>query len=180
MVDWIQTGFVSFNGILILQVYVKEASFKAEYESTNTQQDLFKLLDLAWALVSRPDLGLENTIPFLLIEDAMELLDIHGIQTLFEFLESRLDILTLDLVPGKGKALILLRTCNETLRKLSKTENAALCGRIQIFLASVFPLSERSGVNLKGEFNTDNITQFETFDNMDTDDAPRKFFSTHN
>jgi THO complex subunit 1 len=65
------------------------------------------------------------------------------------------------LEPGRGKALILLRLCNEALRKLSRSENAVLCGRIQIFLSSVFPLSERSGVNLKGEFHVENVTEYE-------------------
>jgi len=50
------------------------------------------------------------------------------------------------MLPTKGKGLILLRFCNELLRRVSKTENTVLCGKILMFLASVFPLTERSGI----------------------------------
>lgn len=36
-----------------------------------------------------------------------------------------------------------------------------LCGRILLFLAKLLPLTERSGVNLGGAFNTDNSTPVE-------------------
>jgi THO complex subunit 1 len=57
------------------------------------------------------------------------------------------------MVPQKGKALILLRTLNDLLRRLSKTGSTTIfCGRILTFLSGVFPLGERSGVNLRGEY----------------------------
>lgn len=63
--------------------------------------------------------------------------------------------------PNKGKGLVLLRFCNELLRKLSKVKNTVFCGRILMLLTNVFPLSERSGVNLKGDFNVENGTFFD-------------------
>jgi hypothetical protein len=58
------------------------------------------------------------------------------------------------MIPQKGKALVLLRTLNELLRRLSKMgeRNTEFCGRILIFLSQAFPLGERSGVNLRGEY----------------------------
>lgn len=57
------------------------------------------------------------------------------------------------MVPQKGKALVLLRTLNDLLRRLSKMGSTTLfCGRILTFLSQVFPLGERSGVNLRGEY----------------------------
>lgn len=57
------------------------------------------------------------------------------------------------MVPQKGKALVLLRTLNDLLRRLSKTGSTTIfCGRILTFLSRVFPLGERSGVNLRGEY----------------------------
>lgn len=64
----------------------------------------------------------------------------------------------------KGKGLTLLRLCNELLRRLSKAKNTVFCGRILMLLSNVFPLGERSGVNLKGEYNVDNITPIESDD----------------
>jgi len=57
------------------------------------------------------------------------------------------------MVPQKGKALILLRTLNDLLRRLSKMGSTTIfCGRILTLLSGVFPLGERSGVNLRGEY----------------------------
>ncbi|MCJ8731140.1 hypothetical protein PDJAM_G00195930 [Pangasius djambal] len=50
--------------------------------------------------------------------------------------------------------------CNDLLRRLSKSQNTVFCGRIQLFLARLFPLSEKSGLNLQSQFNLENITVF--------------------
>ena len=72
---------------------------------------------------------------------------------IFSWIESRAARLTVGMVPQKGKALILLRTLNDLLRRLSKMgSNTIFCGRILTFLSGVFPLGERSGVNLRGEY----------------------------
>jgi THO complex subunit 1 len=129
------------------------------------------LLDLAWGFSREETLSLDPSVPLSLAEDAMDILPIAGVGRLFAYLESRLPWITEGLVPGRGKALILLRLCNEALRSLSRTEDAQLCGRIQTFLASVFPLSERSGVNLKGEYHTDNVTLFDGADEVSAMDV---------
>jgi len=51
------------------------------------------------------------------------------------------------------KGLSLLRSLNSLLRRTSKTgDSTQFCGRIIIFMSSVFPFGERSGVNLRGEY----------------------------
>lgn len=55
----------------------------------------------------------------------------------------------------------LIRACNTLLGRLSKADDAALRGRILNFMASAFSLSARGGVNLRGEFNVGNATDFE-------------------
>lgn len=55
----------------------------------------------------------------------------------------------------------MLRSCNELLRRLSRAEEAVFCGRVFIFLFQSFPLGDKSAVNLRGEFHTENITNFE-------------------
>src|SRR5688572_4744395 len=74
------------------------------------------------------------------------------------------------MVPGKGKGLVLLRLCNDLLRRLSRTQNTVYSGRILMFLSTVYPLSERSGVNLRGDFNKDNVTHYEGEDVQDEDE----------
>jgi THO complex subunit 1 len=58
-------------------------------------------------------------------------------------------------------SLSLLRMCNELLRKLSKAHNTEFCGRVLSFLSYVFPLTERSAINVAGKYNEANITEFE-------------------
>lgn len=57
------------------------------------------------------------------------------------------------MVPSKGKALVLLRQLNSLVRRVSKTGGTAkFNGRILNFLSGAFPLGERSGVNLRGDY----------------------------
>lgn len=70
--------------------------------------------------------------------------------------------------PSKGKGLILLRFSKQLIKRLSKVKHVVFCGRILILLASVFPLSDRSGVNLQGEFNLLNNTEYEQDTIMDS------------
>ncbi|EMP31148.1 THO complex subunit 1, partial [Chelonia mydas] len=51
---------------------------------------------------------------------------------------------------------------DDLLRRLSKSQNTVFCGRIQLFLARLFPLSEKSGLNLQSQFNLENVTVFNT------------------
>lgn len=59
------------------------------------------------------------------------------------------------------KKLIILRACNELLRRLSRAEDTVFCGRVFIFLFQSFPLGDRSSVNLRGEYHLENVTVFE-------------------
>jgi hypothetical protein len=56
-------------------------------------------------------------------------------------------------VPSTGKALVLVRQLNSLVRRVSKTgDTAKFNGRILNFLSGAFPLGERSGVNLRGDY----------------------------
>jgi len=61
----------------------------------------------------------------------------------------------------KQKSLIILRSCNELLRRLSRAEDTVFCGRVFIFLFQSFPLGDKSSVNLRGEFHTENVTTYD-------------------
>ncbi|KAG6901723.1 hypothetical protein C0995_008691 [Termitomyces sp. Mi166 len=93
------------------------------------------------------------TLKRLLDVDLLETQTIASCSHIFAWIEARAARLTVDLKPQKGKALILLRSLNDLLRRLSKTgATTVFCGRILTFLSGVFPLGERSGVNLRGEY----------------------------
>ncbi|KAJ7070684.1 THO complex subunit 1 transcription elongation factor-domain-containing protein, partial [Mycena amicta] len=95
----------------------------------------------------------EQTLPFIVLQDLLEMQTIASCSHIFSWIESRAERLTEGLVPQKGKALVLLRTLNDLLRRLSKTGTTTIfCGRILTLLSAIFPLGERSGVNLRGEY----------------------------
>lgn len=53
--------------------------------------------------------------------------------------------------PPSHSQLILLRFCNSVTARLLRTSSANLIGSMLTFLSSNFAVTERSGVNLKGE-----------------------------
>lgn len=57
--------------------------------------------------------------------------------------------------------------CNDLLRRLSKSQNTVFCGRIQLFLTSLFPLNEKSGLNFTSNFNLEKEVAF----NQDPDES---------
>ncbi|UZJ54610.1 hypothetical protein CBS101457_003930 [Exobasidium rhododendri] len=125
-------------------------------------KNLFDRLDVVLNLETRGGL-LDATIPLLIIEEVLERLPIEACSLHFTFIESRILDLTKGLQPGKGKGLIVLRMCNELIRRLSRPtrQHTVFAGRILSLLSSVLPLGERSGVNLRGDFNVDNKTTWE-------------------
>ncbi|OCL07779.1 hypothetical protein AOQ84DRAFT_319438 [Glonium stellatum] len=95
----------------------------------------------------------------LLVEELLDSQSIDGCRIVFDFLESRREVLIA--TNSKNKDLVILRSCNELLRRLSRAEDAVFCGRVYIFLFQSFPLGDKSSVNLRGEFHVENVTNFE-------------------
>ncbi|MBW0514252.1 hypothetical protein O181_053967 [Austropuccinia psidii MF-1] len=123
---------------------------------------LFHLLDLSLTFIELDLAPPELTLSC--IEEILETSTVQEAEIVFGYLESRVDKLTIGMLPDRGKGLIFLRMQNNLLRRLSKSLHTVFCGRILCFLSSVFPIAEKSGVNLKGAFNTGNITTFEEFE----------------
>ncbi|KXJ28973.1 THO complex subunit 1 [Exaiptasia diaphana] len=120
------------------------------------------------------------TLPFILLSDVFDSITLQLCEKLFGFVEEQVSVWTMPLFFSAGKNL-LLRMCNDLLRRLSTQQNTVFCGRIQMFLARLFPLSERSGLNLMSQFNLENVTKYnkktefeskdQSSDSMITDDG---------
>lgn len=117
-----------------------------------------RLLDIVLYLCEKGHI--EGGMIFQLLEDLTEMSTMKDCKEVFGYIESKQDTLGKQELFGRGK-LVMLRTCNQLLRRLSKANDVVFCGRILMFLAHFFPLSERSAVNFKGVFNTSNETKFE-------------------
>ncbi|XP_072899566.1 THO complex subunit 1 isoform X1 [Hemitrygon akajei] len=101
------------------------------------------------------------TTPFLLLGDVLDCLPLDQCDKIFTFVEKNVGTWKSATFYSAGKNY-LLRMCNDLLRRLSKSQNTVFCGRIQLFLARLFPLSEKSGLNLQSQFNLENVTVFNT------------------
>ncbi|XP_070603701.1 THO complex subunit 1 isoform X2 [Erythrolamprus reginae] len=97
--------------------------------------------------------------PFVLLGDVLDCLPLDQCDRIFTFVEKNVTTWKSNTFYSAGKNY-LLRMCNDLLRRLSKSQNTVFCGRIQLFLARLFPLSEKSGLNLQSQFNLENITVF--------------------
>ena len=118
-----------------------------------------RLLDVAIAL-AHAEVSDPNT-PFALLEDLFDANVVSAAEAAFALVEARAaalaQLLSADQKHAKGK-LTILRTCNELLRRLSKSKNTNFRGRVLMFMAYTFPLAERSGVNLKGTVATSSVS----------------------
>lgn len=118
----------------------------------------------------------DPALVFWLVEELLDSQTIAGCRPIFDFLESRRERMTAK--NFSQKKLVILRSCNELLRRLSRAEDTAFCGRVFIFMFQCFPLGDRSSVNLRGEYHVENVTTYETTTNgnatkMDVDaEAP--------
>ncbi|KAK1436202.1 hypothetical protein QVD17_01980 [Tagetes erecta] len=127
-------------------------------DGENTQGQVPRLLDIVLYLCENEHI--EGGMIFQLLEDLTEMSTMRNCEDVFGYIESKQDILGKPELFARGK-LVMLRTCNQLLRRLSKANDVVFCGRIIMFLAHFFPLSERSAVNIKGVFNVSNETKYE-------------------
>ena len=127
---------------------------------------VWHLLDVV-AILSDKELC-ESGLIFWLIEELLDSQTIDGCRKVFDYLESRRERITSK--HFKQKQLIILRCCNELLRRLSRAEDIVFCGRVFIFLFQSFPLGDKSSVNLRGEYHVENVTIFDA-DHKKSEDA---------
>ena len=103
----------------------------------------------------------EPSLVFAMVEDLVAASTLADCEAVFTWLESNVDAVGTYFDKGK---FALLRACNDLLRRLSKDADTVLCGRVVMLLAKLYPLSERSALNVTGKFNVGNVTEFEEAD----------------
>lgn len=111
-----------------------------------------------------------HTVPFILLSDILDCVTLDVCEEVFSFVETQVATWTTPEFYSSGK-ILLLRMCNDLLRRLSSAQNTVFCGRIQLFLARLFPLSEKSALNLMSHFNLENVTTFNKSAGMKMEDG---------
>ncbi|KAI1460587.1 THO complex subunit 1 transcription elongation factor-domain-containing protein [Annulohypoxylon moriforme] len=113
---------------------------------------------------------------FWLVEELLDSQTTEKCRKIFDYLESRREqIIVHNLI---AKKLVILRFCNDLLRRLSRAEDTAFCGRVFIFMFQCFPLGDRSSVNLRGEYHVENVTTFEDIPAKSNDSADTMVIDT--
>lgn len=119
-----------------------------------------RYLDMVLVMCERHlvEVGLYSTM----IEDLVDTSIISDCQDVFTFLEDNIlrqgERFKRPLTYSYAKQMVL-RTCNQLVRRLSKANDALLCGRVLLFMAKLYALSERSGVNVQGFYNSSRAIQ---------------------
>lgn len=119
-----------------------------------------------------------STIPVVLLGDVFDSVTLEQCEAMFSYVEQNLAIWKEDWIcTSPNNRNNLLRMCNDLLKRFSRAQNTVFCGRILLFLASFFPFSERSGLNIISEFNLENLTEFETLasdagDGLESENVP--------
>lgn len=103
----------------------------------------------------RKDISSGN-LPIMLLTDLFDCKTLSQCEQLFQLVESRVEVWKEETFFNNVKNQ-MLRSCNDLLRRLPRSQSTVFGGRILEFLARFFPLFERSGLNLTSEFNQDNI-----------------------
>lgn len=100
----------------------------------------------------KPTDACEANFSFALLQELFETQTVASCARIFSWVESRSQRLTTPVIMEKS-SLSILRCMNDLLRRVSKTGSTTpFCGRILTWISSVFKLSERSAVNLRGEY----------------------------
>ncbi|EPY50590.1 THO complex subunit [Schizosaccharomyces cryophilus OY26] len=118
-------------------------------------KELFSILDLLVVLNEIDASYCDAVFPFLILEELMDIHSLTECRRLYEYFETR-SVLLDGLVSNRGRGPVLLRISNELLRRLSRQIDPALCGRIHILLSKAFAPEERSGSNVRGDYNLEN------------------------
>ena len=137
--------------------------------------DLPRLLDLALLVSERG--ACDQGAVFTVLEQLLEACTIADAEAVFTWVESARERLSEDAVWRRGR-LVMLRACNDLQRRLSKTHDVVLRGRVSLLLSSLYSLSEKSALNLTGQYNRSNPTETEAETAATADPAPTSAVAT--
>lgn len=162
-VEVLQAAFIDTPGMEADKKSILEQAFRDVLQEKIVAMKSNKtdpLTNLVLLTNASAELGISlYTVPFILLGDIFDCLTLDVCESVFSFVESQVSTWVSPEFYSSGK-ILLLRMCNDLLRRLSSAQNTVFCGRIQLFLSQLFPLSEKSALNLMSHFNLENVTTY--------------------
>lgn len=131
---------------------METSNFVTSQFLTNVRNLIGSAIDAVHSELAAP------TMPVYLFNDLFAYTTIDVSEQIFVLMEEKATIWRSTIFFTSVKN-VLLRMCNDLLKRLSKTQKTVFSGRILTFLAQLFPLNEKSGLNQIGHFNTENVTK---------------------
>ncbi|KAJ1728154.1 hypothetical protein LPJ61_004186 [Coemansia biformis] len=145
---------------LTQKVPTDAAPMAAQDMATDGSEALCQIIAAVDIAMHYSDIGLTDaSFAFTLLEETMDMVSVGAASEIFAHVERRAAILRRGITATGGKGVIMLKMCNSLLRRIPHSTRSEFAGRVQIFVANSFPLSERSGVNLRGDFDRSNLPQ---------------------
>ncbi|GAA5992179.1 hypothetical protein JCM10908_001807 [Rhodotorula pacifica] len=135
---------------------VRSLEIVVEQAAEDDKQHPGHLADMLDVVLAAAEDGyIDETVPLTMLAGLLELRPVSECESILGYIESRISRLTLGMEYQRGRGPILLRLLNDLLRRLprSQSHSVILSGRILMLLSWVYPLNEKSGVNLRGNFN---------------------------
>ncbi|EGD72748.1 hypothetical protein PTSG_04478 [Salpingoeca rosetta] len=106
-----------------------------------------------------------NTVLISLFEDAFDVLPVSMCERVFTLMEQNAQQPAF--VKANGPRVV--RLINGLKKRLSRSQDIELSGRLLMFIASIFPMSDKSGANISSAVNVANKTHYdETEEELDT------------
>uniref|UniRef100_A0A8R1HVD0 THO complex subunit 1 n=1 Tax=Caenorhabditis japonica TaxID=281687 RepID=A0A8R1HVD0_CAEJA len=141
---------------------LKRRGFKVAEQPSATKEEMARR-HFAFAMNCMRTGLCSKGIPYSTLQDLLETSSIDECKQLFSIIEENINEFK---QPGMMDSVqnAILRSCNDLLRRLSRTAETSFCGRIMFFLSRFLPLTEKSGVNFMGHFNTANATVYDETD----------------
>ena len=101
------------------------------------------------------------------VDELVEESSVASCLKIFEYMEGNDGVQAMIARHAKASTLFritFIKACMKLHSRLSREDNPNLCGRVMILLAKLLPLSDLSGVNIRGFTDTENRTEFVKLD----------------
>ncbi|KAL7672469.1 hypothetical protein ACOME3_007353 [Neoechinorhynchus agilis] len=152
--------------------YLAIEQCSARLSSSDLYIVLDRLLKLSVNAVEADTLGPQ--VPSMIVTDSLNTSTVEEcFHTVFTIIEAYTDVWksTIFFAASKNN---LLRACNDLLKRVCRVHMTKFCGRIQIFLARLYPITEKSALNLTSAFNQERISDHVTAAKSEEDDEDEK------
>ncbi|KAI3386643.1 hypothetical protein SNEBB_002313 [Seison nebaliae] len=125
--------------------------------TTNRRRLLLNLWNICIRCVYDGIVG--DVLPIILLHDLYSCSSLDDCEEMF-FLLEKYSIVWKKRINFSHVQNNILRLCNDLLKQFHKIDKNNFCGKIQMFLANLFPLNERSALNPMGAINVENVTHY--------------------